>query len=165
MLHKTILHMLGGRKGTREGGRKSEKEGRREGGKRREKIQRHQTPVFFTSIFPWFCNYQRKAISRCWCFSICHIPPFPGINCLSKLLWAQAGQAGLPSFVLPGPPPSSPALHKLRIQELFCSKIWFLSLALLPRLHAPNPSVHFYFSLLFINMSMLLLEVKGFLRN
>jgi len=105
--------------GKEEGRKKGEKEGGRERGMRewrkgRGKIQSHQTPVFFTSIFPWFSNYQLKFIPRCgFFFNLQHnIPPFTERSPLSQSWQPRAGQGGS-SFVSPVQPHMSlPALHK-----------------------------------------------------
>lgn len=101
-------------------------------------------------------------------FSIC--------NTAFSLYWDEPsfqiivtpGWPGQSSFVSPDQSHTSfPALRKSpTIEELFASEIWFFSLSLhTPRPHSHPPSVHFYFSPLFINMSTLLLDIKGFLRN
>lgn len=75
-----------------------------------------------------------------------------------------AARAGLPSSKLPSPALSVLVSVNHRWPKSF--PLWDL----VPFAHTPHPaltapSVHFYFSLLFINMSTLLLNIKGFLRN
>ena len=158
-----------GREGRREGERD---EGRKEGKAKesRGEIQSHQTPVFFTSIFPWFSSYQLKFTPRCgFSFNL----PTTSHPLLRGALVPNPGNPGLARAGHPFSPVQPHTALLLSInppwvmsEELSNPAIcYFRSHSPLLACPPPSPSVHFYFSPLFINMSTLLLNTKGFLRN
>lgn len=150
------------RKGEKEGGR--EDEGKKEG---RGKTQSHQTPVFFTSIFSWFSNYCSSSFPDVDSFSV-----YPAQQ--PTLYWerplSQSCSPGLPSPLLSSPTRPSPALHKsprTDDQEAFQPELLSIFASTPHSCACPplSPSVCFYLPPLFINMSTLLLNIKGFLRT